>query len=71
MLVDGTVILAQRLLGWAKADASRDALQFAPLHLHDLVSICLIGAWVGFTLRQIGHADQPGPQSLRQGQSNL
>ena len=54
VLVGGFVVLAQSLISWAKADASRDAVQLA-LHTWMVwVSICLIGAWVGFTLRQIG-----------------
>ena len=70
VLVGGTVILAQSLLGWAKADASREALQLALYTYMVWVSICLIGAWVGLTLRQIGDADLTWPQSLKQGQSN-
>ena len=70
VLVGGTVILAQSLLSWAKADASREALQLALYTWMVWVSICLIGAWVGLTLRQIGDADLTGPQSLKQGQSN-
>ena len=54
VLVGGLVVLAQSLISWAKVDASRDAVQLA-LHTWMVwVSICLIGAWVGFTLRQIG-----------------
>lgn len=71
VLVGGTVILAQSLLSWYKADASREALQLALYTYMVWVSICLIGAWVGLTLRQIDDADQTAPQSLKQGQSNL
>ena len=54
VLVGGLVVLAQSLISWAKIDASREAVQRA-LHTWMVwVSICLIGAWVGFTLRQIG-----------------
>ena len=54
VLLGGVVVLAQSLLSWAKVDASRDAVQLA-LHTWMVwVSICLIGAWVGFTLRQFG-----------------
>ena len=52
VLVGGVAVLAQSLLSWAKVDASRDAVQLA-LHTWMVwVSICLIGAWVGVTLRQ-------------------
>lgn len=54
VLVGGLVVLAQSLISWAKVDASREAVQLA-LHTWMVwVSICLIGAWLGFTLRQIG-----------------
>ena len=71
VLVGGTVILAQCLLSWAKADASREALQLALYTYMVWVSICLIGAWVGLTLRQMGDAGLTGPQSLKQGQIDL
>ena len=68
VLVGGAVILAQSLLSWTKADASREALQIALYTYMVWVSICLIGAWVGLTLRQVGDASLPG---LEPGRSNL
>ena len=67
VLVGGAVILAQSLLSWTKADASREALQIALYTYMVWVSICLIGAWVGLTLRQVGDASLPG---LAPGRSN-
>jgi len=66
----GAVIIAQSLLSWSKADASRDALQLALYTYIVWVSICLIGAWVGITLRQMSDAHLPKPQSLEPGPSN-
>lgn len=63
VMVGGAVILAQSLLSWTKADASLDALQLALYTYMVWVSICLIGAWVGFTLRQIGDSGMMGNQS--------
>ena len=54
VLVGGLVVLAQSLLSWAKVDAGRGAVQLALYTWMVWVSICLIGAWVGLTLRQIG-----------------
>ena len=68
--VGGAVILAQSLLSWTKADASREALQIALYTYMVWVSICLIGAWVGLTLRQVGDTFLPGPESLTPGRSN-
>ena len=70
MWVGGAVILAQSLLSWTKADASREALQIALYTYMVWVSICLIGAWVGLTLRQVGDTFLPGPESLTPGWSN-
>lgn len=54
VLVGGLVVLAQSLISWVKVDASRDAVQLA-LHTWMVwVSVCLIGAWVGLALRQVG-----------------
>ena len=54
VLVGGLVVLSQSLLSWAQVDASRDAIQMA-LHTWMVwVSICLIGAWVGLSLRHVG-----------------
>lgn len=61
VLVGGAVILAQSLLSWTKADASKEALQLALYTYMVWVSICLIGAWVGLTLRQISDNHQPVP----------
>ena len=54
VLLGGIVVLAQSLLSWFKVDASRDALQLALYTWMVWVTICLIGAWVGFSLRHIG-----------------
>ncbi len=54
VLAGGTVVLAQSLLSWAKADAGRDAIQLALYTWMVWVTICLIGAWAGFTLRKAG-----------------
>ena len=53
VLAGGVVVLAQSLLSWAKADAGRDAIQLALYTWMVWVTICLIGAWVGFTLRRV------------------
>ena len=53
VVVGGLVVLTQGLLGWAKADASRESLQIALYTWMVWVSICLIGAWLGLMLRQI------------------
>lgn len=52
VLSGGVVVLAQSLLSWAKADAGRDAIQLALYTWMVWITICLIGAWVGFSLRQ-------------------
>ena len=70
VLVGGAVVLTQSLLSWTKADASREALQLALYTYMVWVSICLIGAWVGLTLRQISDSGLTGLQSLNQGESN-
>ena len=54
VLAGGAVVLAQSLLSWSKADAGRDAVQLALYTWMVWVTICLIGAWVDFTLRQAG-----------------
>ena len=56
VLVGGSVVLAQSLLSWTKVDANREALQLTLYTWMVWVSVCLIGAWVGITLRQIGGA---------------
>jgi hypothetical protein len=53
VVVGGLVVLIQSLLSWAKFDASRDAVQLALYTSMVWVSVCLIGAWVGFALRQV------------------
>ena len=53
VVVGGLVVLAQSLLSWAKVDASREAVQLAMYTWMVWVSVCLIGAWVGFALRQV------------------
>ncbi len=53
VVVGGVVVVAQSLLSWVKVDASREAVQLALYTWMVWVSICLIGAWVGFALRQI------------------
>ena len=70
VLVGGTVVLAQGLLSWVKADASRDAIQLALYTWMVWVTICLIGAWVGFTLRQIGDLYLFRAQGITPGQHN-
>ena len=70
VLVGGTVVLAQSLLSWVRVDASRESVQLALYSWMVWVSVCLIGAWVGLTLRQMGDPDLAGPQRLKQGQSN-
>jgi len=54
VLAGGAVVLAQSLLSWAKADAGREAIQLALYTWMVWVTICLIGAWVGFSLRRVG-----------------
>ena len=54
VLAGGSVVLAQSLLSWAKVDANREAVQLALYTWMVWVSVCLIGAWVGIILRQIG-----------------
>jgi hypothetical protein len=54
VVVGGLVVLAQSLLSWAKFDVSREDVQLALYTSMVWVSICLIGAWVGFALRQVG-----------------
>jgi hypothetical protein len=53
VVVGGLVVLTQALLGWAKTDASRESLLIALYTWMVWVSICLIGAWLGLTLRQV------------------
>ena len=55
VVVGGLVVLSQSLLSWAKVDASRDAIQLALYTWMVWVSICLIGAWVGLSLRRVGN----------------
>ena len=55
VVVGGLVVLCQSLLSWAKVDASRDAIQLALYTWMVWVSICLIGAWVGLSLRRVGN----------------
>lgn len=54
VMVGGAVVVAQSLLSWLKVGASLDAVQLALYTWMVWVSICLIGAWVGLILRQIG-----------------
>ena len=54
VVVGGLVVLAQSLLSWAKFDVSREDVQLALFTSMVWVSICLIGAWVGYALRQVG-----------------
>ena len=54
VLVGGAVVVAQSLLSWIKIDAPGGAVQLALYTWMVWVSICLVGAWVGLTLRQIG-----------------
>lgn len=62
VVAGGLVVLAQGLLSWAKVEASREAIELALYTWMVWVSICLVGAWVGLTLRQISdfHLYQPG-----------
>jgi hypothetical protein len=53
VVVGGLVVLAQSLLSWAKFDVSREDVQLALFTSMVWVSICLIGAWVRFALRQV------------------
>jgi len=55
VITGALVVLVQSLLSWGKADASRDAVQLALYTWMVWVSICLIGAWLGSVLRQVGH----------------
>ena len=64
VVAGGVVVLAQSLLSWAKADAGRDAIQLALYTWMVWVTICLIGAWVGFTLRQAGGFHQGVAQTM-------
>ena len=66
VLVGGLVVLAQSLISWVKVDASRDAVQLA-LHTWMVwVSVCLIGAWVGLALRQVGDSYSFQSQGLKE-----
>ena len=53
-IVGGLVVMTQGLLSWAKLDASRHDLQLALYTWMVWVSVCLIGAWVGLLLREVG-----------------
>ena len=59
VIVGGLVVLTQGLLSWVTVDASREDLQLALYTWMVWVSICLIGAWVGLLLREVG-GFQPG-----------
>ena len=59
MIVGGLVVPIQGLLIWAKVDASCQDLQLALYPWMVWVSVCLIGAWVGLLLREVG-GFQPG-----------
>ena len=54
VIVGGLVVMTQGLLSWAKVDAGREDLQLALYTWMVWVSICLIGAWVGILLREVG-----------------
>lgn len=59
VIVGGLVVTTQGLLSWAKVDASWQNLQLALYTWMVWVSVCLIGAWVGLLLREVG-GFQPG-----------
>jgi len=59
VIVGGLVVATQGLLSWAKVDASWQDLQLALYTWMVWVSVCLIGAWVGLLLREVG-GFQPG-----------
>ncbi len=63
VLVGGTVVLAQSLLSWVRVDAGREAVQLALYSWMVWVSVSLIGAWVGMSLRQLGTARLFGAQA--------
>jgi hypothetical protein len=54
VIVGGLVVMTQGLLSWSKVDAGREDLQLALYTWMVWVSICLIGAWVGVLLREVG-----------------
>ena len=54
--VGGLVVTAQSLISWAKVSASGEAVQLALYTWMVWVSVCLVGAWVGFGLRQISES---------------
>ena len=53
LVVGGLVVLAQSLLSWAKVGSGRDAFQLQLYTWMARVSVCLIGSWLGLTMRQI------------------
>ena len=59
MIVGGLVVPTQGLLSWAKVNASWRDLQLALYIWMVWVSVCLIGAWIGLLLREVG-GFQPG-----------
>ena len=64
VIVGGLVVLTQGLLSWAKVDAGREELQLALYTWMVWVSICLIGAWVGLLLREVGGLQPRGVPEL-------
>jgi hypothetical protein len=53
VIVGGLLVGFQVLLTWARVEITWDELQLGLFNLMIWVSLCLIGAWVGTTLRQI------------------
>ncbi|MBM3943603.1 MAG: hypothetical protein FJ316_11955 [SAR202 cluster bacterium] len=53
VLVGGMVILDYGMLSWGTVGVSREALQLALYDLMVWPMLCLIGAWVGFSLRRL------------------
>jgi hypothetical protein len=53
VIVGALLVGFQALLTWARVDITRNELQLGLFNLMVWVSLCLIGAWVGTTLRQI------------------
>ena len=54
VIVGGLVVMTQGLLSWSKVNPAREDLQLALYTWMVWVSICLIGAWVGVLLREVG-----------------
>jgi hypothetical protein len=53
VVVGGLLVGFQALLTWVSVDITRAELQLGLFNLMIWVSLCLMGAWVGTTLRQI------------------